>query len=169
MDERKPNDECIGFLPASMSIASNTLDSNIPQPKPEVDRARPSSHNATTIPAPARGIKRSRRNLHNDPEDVVDVNGDFQIVKQEREDGHHQCPFGRCDAVFRRAEDRNRHIKSTKHYNTLRAQCPVPRCLFEGARPDTVLKHRRKNLGVDEAGKCTCGAWACRRARKRKD
>ena len=167
MDERKPIDEYIGLLPASMFLASNILDST-PHPKPEVDRARPSSHNATTVPAPTR-IKRSHRNPHDDLEDVVDVNGDLQIVKQEREDGHHQCPFSRCDGVFTRAEDRNRHIKSKKHFNTLRAQCPVPRCLFEGARPDTVLKHRRKNHGVDEAGKCTCGAWACRRARKRKD
>ena len=88
MDERKPIDEYIGFLPASMSIASNILDSNIPQPKPEADRARPSSHNATTIPAPTRGIKRSRRNPHNDPEDVVDVNRDHQIVKMATISAH---------------------------------------------------------------------------------
>ena len=81
MDKRKPINEYVGFPPASMSIASNILDSNIPQPKPEADRAHPGSYNATTIPAPTRGIKRSRRNPHNGPEDVVDVNRDHQIAK----------------------------------------------------------------------------------------
>ena len=121
MDERKPINEYIGFLLASMSIASNILDSNIPQPKPEADRAHPGSYNATTIPAPTRGIKRSRRNPHNDPEDVVDVNGD------------HQCPFGRCDAVFTRFEDRHRHIKMNKtfqHAEGLVSSSALPFCTF---------------------------------------
>ena len=129
-----------------------------------------SSHKRTSssssIVASTRGVKRSRREPGNNLEDHVDIYGDHQITKQEREDGHPQCPFSRCNADFTRTEDRDRHVKSTCHFNTLRAQCPAPHCLFKGARPDIVLKHRRQDHGLDESGKCTCGARACKRARK---
>ena len=57
------------------------------------------------------------------------------------------------------------YIKPTRHFNALRAQCPAPYCLFEGSRPDIVLKHSWHDHSLDESGKCTCGARACKRAR----
>ena len=127
-----------------------------------------SSHKRTSssssVIESTRRVKRSRREPSNNLEDHVDIYGDYQIAKQEREDGHPQCPFSRCDADFTRVEDRDRHVKSTCHFNTLRAQCPEPHCLFKGVRPDIVLKHRHAH-GLDESGKCTCGTRACKRAR----
>ena len=118
------------------------------------------SHKRTSSSSSAiestKGVKRSRREPDNNIENLVDIYGDHQIAKQEREDGHPQCPFSRCDADWTRVEDRDRHIKSTCHFNTLRARCPELHCLFKGARPDIVLKHRHAH-GLDESGKCTCG------------
>ena len=160
MDEKKPIHEYIGFPPASReNLEHNTLRD------PSAGSHKRTSSSSSAIES-TRGVKRSRREQSNNLEDHVDIYGDHQIAKQEREDGHPQCPFSRCDADFTRVEDRDRHIKSTCHFNTLRARCPAPHCLFKGARPDIVLKHRRQDHGIDESGKCTCDARACKCARK---
>ena len=55
-----------------------------------------------------RGVKRSCRKPYNNLEDAVDIYRDHQIAKQEREDGHSQCPFSRCSTDFTRIKDRDR-------------------------------------------------------------
>ena len=130
-----------------------------------------SSHSATSssssvIPSP-RGIKRSREERDNNPEDLIDIHGDHQIVKRTRKDGRPQCPYSKCSAHFTEVKDRNRHVKSVSHLNVLKRTCSVPYCHFEGARPDVVRRHERQRVhGYDRLGHCTCGARACERARK---
>ena len=53
------------------------------------------------------GVKRSPRKPYNNLEDVVDIYRDRQIAKQEREDGHSQCPFSRCSTDFTRIKGRD--------------------------------------------------------------
>lgn len=129
-----------------------------------------SSHEAasssSSVIASARGIKRSREERDNNPEDI-DIHGDHQITKRTRKDGHPQCPYSKCSAHFTEVKDRNRHVKSASHLNILKRTCPVPYCHFEGARPDVVRRHERKRVhSYDRSGHCTCGARACERARK---
>ena len=125
--------------------------------------ATPSS---SSVIASTRGIKRSREEGEIHPEDLIDIYGDRQIVKPSRTDGRLQCPYSRCSAHFTRTRDRNRHLQSEFHLNTLRCACPVPYCLFEGARSDVVSRHQRQRVhGYNELGQCTCDAKVCKRAR----
>ena len=92
VDRKKPTHEYIGFPPASRgNLEHNTLRD------PSAGSHKRTSSLSSVIGS-TRGVKRSRREQSNNLEDHVDIYGDHQIAKQEREDGHPQRPFSRCDA-----------------------------------------------------------------------
>ena len=136
-------------------------------PVQDESSAGPSSRKATSsssVITSTKGVKRSLEDSDHS-QDLVDVNGDHQIAKPERKDGRSQCLYSKCSTTFKRASDRDRHVKSARHLNILGSKCPKPYCLFEGARPDVISRHLKERGHGNESQRCTCGAEVCERAR----
>ena len=92
VDRSKPINGYIGFPPAPReNLEHHTLRD------PDASSHKRTS-SSSSIVASTRGVKRSCREPNNNLEDHMDIYSDRQIAKQEREDGHPQCPFSRCDA-----------------------------------------------------------------------
>ena len=112
------------------------------------------SNEATSSSSVIMSTKRVKRSLEDSDrfQDLVDVNGDYQIAKPERKNGRLQRPYSKCSQSYRKASNRDRHIMSARDLNMLRRKCPKPYCLFEGARSDVVTRHLRERGHKNESG-----------------